>query len=36
MELPSACSRMEPGSVRLFKNKFEIDFAVKEREWPRS
>lgn len=36
MELPSACTRMEPGSVRLFKNKFEIDFAVKEREWPRS
>lgn len=36
VELPAACSRMEPGSVRLSKNKFEIDFAVKESEWPRS
>jgi len=36
VELPAACSRMEPGSVRLFKNKFEIDFVVKESEWPRS
>jgi hypothetical protein len=36
LELPAACSRMEPGSVLLSKNKFEIDFAVKESEWPRS
>jgi hypothetical protein len=36
VELPAACSRMEPGSVRLSKNKFEIDFAVNESEWPRS
>jgi hypothetical protein len=36
VELPAACSRMEPGSVRLSKNKFEIDLAVKESEWPRS
>ncbi len=36
MELPAACSRMEPGVVRLSKNKFEIDFVAKESEWPRS
>ena len=36
MELPAACSRMEPGSVRLSKNKFEVGFSVKESEWPRS
>lgn len=36
VELPAACSRMEPGSVRLAKNKFEIDFVVKESEWPTS
>ncbi len=36
VELPAACSRMEPGTVRLSKNKFEIDLSVKESEWPRS
>ncbi len=36
IELPAACSRMEPGDVRLSKNRFEIDFVVKESEWPRS
>jgi hypothetical protein len=36
VELPAACSRMEPGSVRLSKNKFEIDFTARESEWPRS
>ena len=36
VELPAACSRMEPGSVRLAKNKFEINFVVKESEWPAS
>lgn len=36
VELPAACSRMEPGNVRLSKNKFEIDLVVKESEWPRS
>jgi hypothetical protein len=35
VELPAACSRMEAGSVRLLKNKFEVDFSVKESEWPR-
>ncbi len=34
VELPAACSRMEPGSVRLSKNRFEVDFSVKEIEWP--
>lgn len=36
LKLPAGCSRMEPGSVQLSKNKFEIDFVVKESEWPRS
>jgi len=36
VELPAACSRMEAGSVHLSKNKFEVDFSVKESEWPRS
>jgi hypothetical protein len=36
VELPAACSRMEPGSVHLSKNKFVVDFSVKESEWPRS
>lgn len=36
MELPAACSRMEPGSVQLSKNKFEVAFYVKESDWPRS
>jgi hypothetical protein len=36
VELPAACSRMEAGSVYLSKNKFAVDFSVKESEWPRS
>ena len=36
VELPAACSRMEPGVVQLFKNKMTIDFTVDESEWPRS
>ena len=36
VELPAACSRMQAGFVRLSKNKFEVDFSVKESEWPRS
>jgi hypothetical protein len=36
LKLPAGCSRMEPGSVQLSENKFEIDFVAKESEWPRS
>lgn len=36
LELPAACSRMEPGVVKVSRNKFAIEFAVKESEWPRS
>lgn len=35
VELPAACSRMEPESVRLSKHKFEVNFTIKESEWPR-
>jgi len=36
VELPAACSRMEPGVVRLSKNRLALDFTVDESEWPRS
>ena len=36
VELPAACSRMEPGVVQLSKNRLALDFTVDESEWPRS